>query len=197
MSNTFKERAERLVSLVQRKGVESILLFPGVELYYFTGFKIGLSERLSAALILFEDEPVFFVPELEADLRGQKPWIRQVVTWKDHENAFKLLAEMMSSKGLENAKIGICDSAPWGWIKNLEAGLPSAKFIDISDVVNSLRMVKSKFELDYIRKACETADKALIAAFQSLREGITEADCQPWPLVLVAQEKRHHVDLLL
>jgi Xaa-Pro dipeptidase len=37
-------------------------------------------------------------------------------------------------------------------------------------------MVKSEDELDYIRKSCRITDEALGAAFQSLREGMTEIE---------------------
>lgn len=176
MSEAFKKRADKAKEILQKKGVTGLVLFPGVEIFYLTGFKIGLSERPSAALIPFNDEPVFVVPELEAELRGQKPWIHQVVTWREEEDAIKLLAETLRSKGLSKAKIGVCETSPWGWVKRLEKNLPTAQFVDASEAVNSLRMVKSTEELDYIKKACEITDKALRKAFQNLREGITEIE---------------------
>ena len=54
MSNVFKQRAEKALDLLRKRGVEGLLLFPGVELFYLTGFRIGVSERPSAALIPLE-----------------------------------------------------------------------------------------------------------------------------------------------
>lgn len=174
MSDVFKQRAEKAISLLQERGVEGLLLFPGVELFYLTGFRIGLSERPSAALIPFEAEPVLIVPELEGELRGQRPWISEVETWREEEDPFRLIAENMRRRGLSEARVGICETSLWGWVKRLERYLPSVQLIDASDAINSLRMIKSGEEFDHMRRACEIADKALEVGFQSLREGMTE-----------------------
>ena len=175
-SKIFKERAEKAIRLLREMGVEGLLLLPGVELFYLTGFRIGLSERLSAALIPFEADPVLIVPELERELRDQKPWIGDVETWREDEDPFQLLSENMRSRGLSKANVGVCETAPWGWVKRIEDRLPKIRFVNASDAINSLRMVKSENELNNIRKACEIADKAMEASFHSLSEGMTEIE---------------------
>ncbi|RJS89031.1 aminopeptidase P family protein [Candidatus Bathyarchaeota archaeon] len=176
LSGVFKRRAEKAIGLLRGRGVEGLLLFPGVELFYLTGFSIGLSERPSAALIPFEGEPVLIVPELERELRGQRPWIREVETWREEEDPFDLIAENLRRRGLSRSKVGICETAPWGWVKRLEERLPTARFVDASEVVNSLRMVKEEGELDRIRRACGITDRAVEAGFQGLEEGMTELE---------------------
>ena len=176
MVGIFKDRSERLVQILKEQGLEAVLLFPGVNLYYFTGFNIGLSERPSAALIPFEEEPTLIVPRLEEELRGQKPWIKLVKIWEEHEDPFKIIAETISQMRLADATIGLCEEVPWGWINKLEPMLPNVKFVDISDVIYSLRMVKSEWELSNMRKACMIADKAVEAGFQTLEAGLTEME---------------------
>ncbi|MFB0543324.1 MAG: M24 family metallopeptidase [Candidatus Bathyarchaeia archaeon] len=172
----FKQRAEKAIDLMRESGVEGLLLFPGVELFYLTGFRIGLSERPSAALIPLETDPVLIVPELEGELRGQRPWVSEVETWREEEDPFNLIAENLRRRGLSDARIGICETSLWGWVKRLERYLPKLQLVDASEAINSLRMVKSGEELNHMRRACEIADKALEVGFQSLREEMTESE---------------------
>src|SRR5690349_16375303 len=64
-------RAERLVrlekarQLMRRHGFGSILVEPGASLDYFTGVQWHRSERLTAALIPVEGEPIVFTPFFE------------------------------------------------------------------------------------------------------------------------------------
>ncbi|RLE54833.1 MAG: aminopeptidase P family protein [Candidatus Methanomethylicota archaeon] len=176
MSFIFKERCEKAVNILKSRGFKGLLLFPGVNLYYLTGFMIGLSERPTAAIIPFQDEPVLIVPELEKELRGCKTWIKEVEVWREWEDPFKLIAENLSRRGLEREKIGICEKAPWGWVRRIEKLLPNIKFEDSTDTIYSLRMIKENFEVEKIKNACRIVDEALKVGFQSLSEGMSELE---------------------
>ncbi len=178
----------RAVELMKQRNVDALLLFPGVNMYYLTGFMIGLSERPTMALIPFNNEPVLIVPELERELRGQRPWITNIEIWREWENPFEIAANIIVKMGLAESNIGVCEKAPWGWIKRLEKFLPKVDFIDITDIVNSLRMVKTPSEIERIEKACDITCKAVKAAFESLQNGISELEVS----YIVQNEMRKH-----
>jgi len=176
LGGVFRDRCLRAIELMKGRGVDGLLLFPGVNLYYLTGFMIGLSERPSVALIPFDGEAVLIVPELERELRGQRPWIKCVEVWREWEDPFKLIADNIRRRGLASGRIGVCERAPWGWVKRLESLLPDVEFVDVTDIVNSLRMVKSGDELEKIRAACRIIGRAVEAGFESLEDGLTELE---------------------
>ncbi|MCS7387054.1 MAG: Xaa-Pro peptidase family protein [archaeon GB-1867-005] len=176
LADAFRVRFERIAGLLRGRGVDGLLLFPGANLYYFTGFMIGLSERPSVAVLPFDDEPVLIVPELERDLRGQRPWINCVEVWREWEDPFRLIANVMRRRGLAEGLVGVCEMAPWGWVRRIGRLLPKVGFVDVSDAINSLRMVKSEFEVAKIRAACRIVDRAVKAGFESLEEGLTELE---------------------
>jgi len=176
MSEFNKERATQALEKVCKEGVDAILLFPGPNIYYYTGFNIGLSERLAAALIPVEGKPVFFVNELEEELRGQTPWFNDRVIWQEHEDPVRLLAETIVDRGLGSAAIGLTEDAPWGWVNRLSALALNVKFVDVSSQLGYIRMVKTPQEVDWIRKACAIADRALENTFRRLRTGMTETE---------------------
>jgi len=77
MSEFQKQRALEALELMKVDGIDAFILFPGANIAYYTGFSISLSERLAAALIPVDGAPLFIVNELEAELRGQKPWFNE------------------------------------------------------------------------------------------------------------------------
>jgi len=176
MSEFQKRRAMEALELVKEDGVDAVILFPGANIAYYTGFSIGPSERLAAALIPIDGTPVFIVNELEAELRGQKPWFTETAVWHEHEDPVKLLAETISERGLASATIGIPQEAPWGWINKLKALLPDAKFMDVSEHLGYVRMIKTERELDWHRSACAKADEAMDRGFRRLHTGMTEKE---------------------
>ncbi len=174
MADFHKEKAEKVIEVMRDGGADALLLFPGVDIGYYTGFSIGMSERLAAALITFDGESVIVVNELERELRGQRPWIEDVDIWLEHEDPIGLLVENIERLGLGDAVIGIAEDAPWGWVNRLQAKLPGVHFVDASPYLSHERMVKSPQELDWMRMACAITDRALETGFEQLHTGITE-----------------------
>jgi len=176
MSEFNRLRTEELLKNLKEDGFDALLLFPGVNIAYYTGFNIGLSERPAVALIPVEGEPTFIVNKLEGELRGQSPWFKAKAIWDEHEDPIKLIAETIKKKGLGSAKIGVPEEAPWGWVNRLQAALPYTKLVDASEQIGYTRMVKTPQELEWTRMACHIADRALETGFGKLHTGMTEAE---------------------
>lgn len=174
MSDFHKEKAERVLERLREGGADALLLFPGTDIGYYTGFKIGMSERLAAALIPADGEPVIVVNELERKLRGQKPWIEEVDVWLEHEDPVNLLGENIERLCLDHSVIGIAEDAPWGWVNRLKERAPGVHFVDATPYLSHERMVKTPQELDWMRMACAITDRALEAGFDELHTGLTE-----------------------
>ncbi|MEM2137001.1 MAG: Xaa-Pro peptidase family protein [Candidatus Methanomethylicia archaeon] len=171
-----RERCERLLRKLEGENIDGILLFPGANLYYFTNLNIGLSERIFAAFIPVDGMPFLLVPKLEEELRGQNTWIKNVEVWDEHEDAVEILSKLIIDCKPRFGLIGLCEDAPWGWVNRLQSKLHDICFIDVSNMVYGLRMLKSEWELENIRRACEISDKAVETVFQSLSEGVTEIE---------------------
>jgi len=174
MSEFNRLRAEELMGRLSGDDFDALLLFPGPNIGYYTGFNIGLSERLAAALLPMEGKPLFVINELEGELRGMKPWFTDKVTWREQDDPVKLLADTIRKEGLSHAKIGVPEEAPWGWINKLHAALPDAKLTDASDHLSYFRMIKTPQELEWIKEACGVADEALETGFKQLHTDLTE-----------------------
>ena len=164
--------------MLRSDGVDLLLLFPGANIAYYTGFSIGLSERLASAVIPVEGDPYFVVNRLEEELRGMDPWFKEVEIWDEHEDPVKLLADTLIKRGGGASQIGVPEEAPWGWVNRLKALLPSAKFVDVSNYLGYIRMVKTDEEVSLIEEACRISDESMEESFAQLHTGMTEKNLQ-------------------
>jgi len=188
LSNFNETRCRQVLELLKKKDIDVLLLFPGANIAYYTGFAIGLSERLAAAVIPVEGEPYFVVNKLEGELRGMEPWFKRVEMWDEHEDPVELLANTLRDAGYTEAAIGIPVEAPWGWVNGLKNHLSEASFVDAGDVLGYVRMVKTDDEVALIKEACRISDEAMEEAFAQLHTGMTEKELQA--LMVNGMQKR-------
>lgn len=176
MTHYHVDRAMKVIERLRSGDTDALLLFPGTDIGYYTGFVISPSERLAAALIPFDGDPMLLVNELEKELRDQKTWITEVDIWQEHEDPFELLAGNIERLGLDSAVIGVAEDAPWGWVNRLQERLPEAHFVDATGYLSTVRMVKTQQELDWIGMACAITDRALEAGLEQLHTGMKERE---------------------
>ena len=163
---------------MKEDNVDVMILFPGANIAYYTGFPISMSERLAAAVIPVEGEPYFVVNKLERELRGLEPWFKKVKVWDEHEDPVQLLANSLTEAGYGSGRIGISVEAPWGWVNSLKGRLPGVEMVDISDHVGYVRMVKTLEEVVLLDEACRISDESMEDAFSQLHTGMTEKELQ-------------------
>jgi len=173
-----KERCKQVLDLLHGDGVDVLLLFPGANISYYTGFPVGVSERLAAAVVPVDGEPYFVVNRLEGELRGLDPWFKRVEIWDEHEDPVRLLADTLMASGYGDGCLGIPEEAPWGWVNSLNELMPKAKFVDVGKHLGYVRMVKTDEEVALIEEACRISDAAMEEAFAQLHTGITEKELQ-------------------
>ena len=174
MHNIFKQRFHALRKQLCESDLDGVFLTPGADLYYFTGFRMGLSERPAGAIVPLDGDPRWFMPELESVRLDQNCWIKRADIWQDR--GLENLARSLNKAGLSRAKVGIADEAPWGWVRSIENQLPRIRFESVSPQMDSLRMIKDPGELKAMRKACIIACNALKTGLRSLKTGMTELE---------------------
>jgi Xaa-Pro aminopeptidase len=85
-------------------------------------------------------------------------------------DAIWALVRALKAAGLEGARLGCDDERTGPW---LAARCFDGRCEYRRDVFNSVRLVKTSREVEYLRKAAQSNEKALLAAGHSLREGAT------------------------
>ncbi|MGB9433659.1 MAG: aminopeptidase P family N-terminal domain-containing protein, partial [Candidatus Acidiferrum sp.] len=105
---------------------DAILLGPGTSLYYFTGIRWGLSERLLALVIPRSGKPLLISPAFEeARMRELTRYPIEVRVWQEDESPTKLIATSLVDKGLRSGRIGIDEALPFTFYDHFRAAAPA------------------------------------------------------------------------
>ncbi|GEK92164.1 M24 family metallopeptidase [Alkalibacterium kapii] len=143
---------------------------------YLTGFESDPHERVTAALILV-DKVWLIVPELDLSSAEAVGGFDHIISYKDEESPWKLLKEALHAASTEIQKIGIDEDfltvSRYHALKDI---FSSAAFVNMTSLIQELRVIKQPAEIDRMKEAGELADKALSIGMSALKEGITEEE---------------------
>ena len=163
------------------RGLAAILLFAPESHYYLTGYDTSGYVFFQCAVLTADERPITLLtrrPDLEqARLTSI---IEDVRLWYDEEGADPAgSCEILAEKGLNGARIGVertfgLTADKYERVRRRLAGW--CELVDASDLVRSLRLVKSPAEIAYVRRAAELADQSLEAMLATARPGVFEGD---------------------
>jgi Xaa-Pro dipeptidase len=156
---------------MQRHGIGAIIVEPGASLDYFTGVQWSRSERLTAAIIPAQGEPIIVTPFFEKPSVEESLSVpAEVRVWQEHEEPLKLVADFLRERGAASAPIGFEETNRFFILDRLQQQLPGARIVSANPVVRQLRMIKTPAELALMQAAADVT----IAAYRLLHTRINE-----------------------
>jgi Xaa-Pro aminopeptidase len=167
----FATRRERASAALRERGLAALLLSPGSDLAYLSGYRIFGSERLTCLVIPASGTPTLVVPELESPrAKAAAPDLAQC-TWQETEDPYALVASLVTSKG----DVAVADQMWALFTLRLQAALPR-HFTLASDLTRELRMRKDASERDALATVGAQADAAFGVIAKTSFEGQREID---------------------
>ncbi|MEN1679040.1 MAG: Xaa-Pro peptidase family protein [Planctomycetota bacterium] len=149
-----RARLAKAQSLMAEHGVHAVVLTAGTSLRYFTGLVWGLSERLLAAVVPREGDPVYVVPAFE------EPKVRELLVvegevrgWEEHESPFALVARQLVDAPRGGGRLAIEATAPLFMAEGLRDAASGWEVTSAAPIVDACRMHKSPAEIAIIRYA--------------------------------------------
>jgi Xaa-Pro dipeptidase len=97
----------------------------------------------------------------------------------DSETAGDRTASILHDLGVVNGRVGYeawSSSMTHGMAELLKHACPSIDWVDVSGLVDELRMIKSPAEQHFMREAARVSDAATAAAIEAVRASATERD---------------------
>ena len=173
-------RIAALRDLMAESGVDFCVIMQHVDLFYFTG-----STQKATLVIAPEGDPLYFVQRSVERARVETPLpVIEVKTDKQIGSALK-------EKGILKGKGGMeLDVVPVAVFQRFASITGFDNFIDISGLIKALRIVKSPFEIEQVRKSGAICDAVFAHAPHVIREGAREVDIDA-ALVAVGRQQGH------
>lgn len=137
---------------------EALVLFPGPNLYYFTGFATEPSERHLLYILGPDTDPTLIVPDLYAEQVSDETWLTDIRSYDDDEAPMALVRSAIQERGLADGCLRV-DPAMWAqFTRDLRESLPRASVVLAESLLTDLRIHKDNAELGALRRAASVAD---------------------------------------
>src|SRR5215469_14377844 len=166
--------AQKLMADVEPK-YDALFVAPGTSLYYFTGIRWGMSERLLALVLPRTRDPIVVVPAFEEGrMREKLQFPAEVRIWQEDQSPTKIAAAALADRGIRTGRIGVEETAPFTFYDHLRAGAPGLECVSADPITIACRGRKSANELDLMRLACGATFDVFRAVFASVKEGMSQ-----------------------
>src|ERR1700674_2117860 len=168
------QHAQKLMSELAPK-YDALFFAPGTSLYYFTGIRWGISERLLALMLPCTGNPIIVVPGFEEGrLREKLQFPAEVRVWQEDESPTKVAAAALGDRGIRSGRVGVEETAAFTFYDHLRAVVPGFECVSADPVTIACRGRKSAHELELMRLACAATCDVFREVFANLKEGMSE-----------------------
>ncbi len=178
-SDDYAARMARLVEDAREQGLDGVIVTPGPDLVWLTGYRpTAITERLTMLLVAPNARPTLLVPILErpdAEASDGAPSLG-ITDWVDGTDPYEAASRLLRADG----RFGISDSAWAMHLLGLQDALPDTRFRSLSQSLPMMRAVKDDNELGRLAMAGAAADatfgEILKVRFAGRRETDVAAD---------------------
>ncbi|MEL7647173.1 MAG: Xaa-Pro peptidase family protein [Sedimentibacter sp.] len=171
-----KKYLDKLVKILQDKDLDAILIAPSEEMEFIMGHNTHLCERFQS-LIIKKDGSYFYVCNLLTvdeiqEVLGQDA---KVYGWFDGDLFTDTVKKAFEEQGLIGKTIGVNSTERAFLILQIMEAV-DVKFVNGKPLLEEMRMIKDKEELDNLRTAARITDESYTELLNFIRPGIKEAD---------------------
>ncbi|MFW5896967.1 MAG: M24 family metallopeptidase [Bacillota bacterium] len=174
-------RRETLLENLSEEEIAAFVSFTHPAAFYLTGFTFAPTERPTAVVVLPDEPPILFLPQLEIEHARNACPAAQVATYPEYPgeiHPMKRLGALLRERGLGEARLGV-DTKGYGSSQgycgpDLETVLPDATLIARPRVIEKMRMIKSRREIELIRESARWGNLAHALLQEYCAPGRTE-----------------------
>jgi len=167
---------------LQETGLDGAFILQNTDQFYFSG-----TIQSSVLFVPREGDPVLMVQKGFQRARQESP-LRHVLSVTGRGQIKKVLRD---SGFLDLKKIGLeMDVLPTNLYLRYQQTFPDYAWADVSGVIQKLRMIKTPYEVEQIRRAARILHKGYTELKEIIREGMTELEIDG-RLALIARREGH------
>jgi Xaa-Pro aminopeptidase len=156
-ADDYKARMERAARSAADAGLAGVLVAPGPDMVWLTGYSpTADTERLTMLVLAPGQDPVLVVPTLEAPDAAKAVGADALTLrdWTDGKDPYAVTAPLLDVSG----RFGISDNAWAMHLIGLQKTLPDTSYASLTEALPMMRAVKDAAELERLTAAGEAAD---------------------------------------
>ena len=167
-----RERRARAAERLAQRGWAALLVTPGPDLFYLTGYQMFPSERLTCLVLRRDGDATLVCPEFEAPRASAVAPDLERATWSETEDPYVLAARLVAGSG----PVAVADQMWASFVLRFESVFGERPLRLASEIMRELRMRKDAFERAALRDASEAADRAYARIVSRPFAGRTERE---------------------
>ncbi|MEY3407513.1 MAG: hypothetical protein RL038_574 [Actinomycetota bacterium] len=172
---TYLSRIAQLQNQVESSDVDAVVVSPGPDLLYLTGYDAIPLERLTALVVRKGAAPFLVSPLLERAAAAASPFGSlnlEIRTWTETESPYQLIASELAD--IEKFAV---DGRMWAEkLIRMQQAISGAKAVSATPLISQLRMRKTQSEVEALREAGAAIDWVHSQVADLLKPGRTEAE---------------------
>lgn len=168
-------RLERARAAATAAGLDALLVSPGSDLRYLTGYDAIPLERLTLLVLPSTGDPVLVAPFLEVAAAKASPVSElgmDIAAWHETENPYALVADLVGGA----ARVAVDDHMWATKALSIRDHLPNSSVVAAGGVLGRLRAVKDTAEVEALARAGAAIDAVHEQVAGLLRPGRTERE---------------------
>lgn len=187
------QRLERARDLAAAADIDALLVTPGADLRYLTGYAAKPLERLTCLVVPVTGVPFLVAPNLEVAAAEAAGVELEIVGWNETDDPFAILAARLG----DVARLALDDEMWASRVLALRDALPTVEQVLAGPVLTELRMRKDPAEVDALRVAGAAIDRVHSRMAEWLRPGRTEREVGHDIARAIVDEGHESVDFVI
>jgi Xaa-Pro aminopeptidase len=190
------ERLRLAAAATGAAGLGALLLTPGPDLRYVTGYDAQQLERLTCLVLPAGGDPFLVVPRLELPAAQASPagaFGLEMIPWDETDDPYELVARRLGPV----SSVGLADRMWAMMVLRFRAALPAARQGLASVALRDLRSRKSPAEVAALREAGAAIDRVHAAVPGWLRPGRTELEVAADVAAAITSEGHARTDFVI
>jgi Xaa-Pro aminopeptidase len=174
-NDDFAARMSRVVTSAVEKSLAGVIVTPGPDLVWLTGYRpTAITERLTMLVLCPDAEPTLLVPVLERPDAEAAEGAGSVslVDWEDGTDPYEAARPLLRPDG----EFGISDAAWAMHLLGLQRARPGSRYRSLTECLPMMRAVKDDNELMRLTAAGDAADSTYGEIVQRRFAGRRETD---------------------
>jgi Xaa-Pro dipeptidase len=175
----YAQRIAKVQEVLRLKGLGGAVFAPSDQMRYLTGWAEYGHERLIALFVPSQGEPEFVVPSMNASqAKDNAAGISGVRGWEDETGWHGTVGDLLCKWNLNGQGLAVDDELFSVHLMGIQSLAPGSPCVPASDLMATLREIKTAEELDLMDKSGALTDAAYEESITELRQGMTELELQ-------------------
>ena len=189
-------RLESAAAAAARAELDALLLTPGPDLRYLTGYDTHQSERLTCLAVPVAGPAFLVVPRLELASAQASPAAGmnlEFVVWDETDDPYRLVAQRLGAAGT----VGLAGQMWAMMVLRFRDAMPGARQALAATALRGLRIRKTAAEIAALAEAGAAIDRVHASVPRWLRPGRTEREAAADIASAIAAEGHARIDFVI